>query len=364
MENTQNYKVWEKKNQITSLKIKSNLIDLELKIDRLQTLKDKIRIISTASETEVKPIYNDLTFSDEESSSSVLTMDVFSETSSQMPNQEQEDTKMIPLIIINKTIQAVARAFFEKMHMYSDSRNKNEDTIVHDYVHDTFKEIFCDLNYEIIWANTESLSSREHRATYGRSKGRKPDITIYRIMKKEESEETYKDEREEACFIEVKHFSVTRNSKIGGYNLYKVTIFCQGGISRIISSRENTPELKSFGGHICKGYIYLGIMDLEYDGNYRYFQLFEIKLAQKLSEFNLIRKLIIETFYFKCRIDSSYSNKNSRGSSSKIDNVSPCRNNFSRHPTITPKAPRSTMIPEINLIEETKWVNKRKSKSL
>ena len=40
-------------------------------------------------------------------------------------------------------------------------------------------------------------------------------------------------------------------------------------------------------------------MNLEYDGIYRYFQLSEIKLAQSLSEFNLVRKLIIETFYFK-----------------------------------------------------------------
>jgi hypothetical protein len=35
--------------------------------------------------------------------------------------------------------------------MYPDSRNKNEDTFVHDYVHDAFKEMFRDPNYEIIW---------------------------------------------------------------------------------------------------------------------------------------------------------------------------------------------------------------------
>ncbi len=55
----------------------------------------------------MKPTYNDLTFSDEESSSSVPPTDVFSETSSQMPNQEQEDTETIPPIIINEVNEQV-----------------------------------------------------------------------------------------------------------------------------------------------------------------------------------------------------------------------------------------------------------------
>ena len=70
-------------------------------------------------------------------------------------------------------------------------------------------------------------------------------------MKKDNKEETCKVEREETCFVEAKHLSVTRNSKIGGFNRYKVAILCQGGINKIISSRGNIPKLKSFGGHIC-----------------------------------------------------------------------------------------------------------------
>ncbi|PKY24708.1 hypothetical protein RhiirB3_472125 [Rhizophagus irregularis] len=195
------------------------------------------------SETEVKSTYSDLTFSDEESSSSIPLTNFFSETSSQkspsMPNQEDENTKTIPPIIINEdgdimTDKEVMRdtylrirqelcdlssqkdwiiegynvsdafrkyqitnidklvdgeifqfssdieaIFYERMHMYPHLRNKNEDTVVHDYIHDTFKEIFRDPKYEIVWANAESLTSREHRAIYGRSQGRKPDITIY-----------------------------------------------------------------------------------------------------------------------------------------------------------------------------------------
>ncbi|GBB95546.1 hypothetical protein RclHR1_02560006 [Rhizophagus clarus] len=109
--------------------------------------------------------------------------------------------------------------------MYPDPRNKNEDTIVHDYVHDTFKEMFYDSNYEIIWADTESIFSREHGSTYGRSKAKSDPTTFARL----------------SSFVRV-----------------------------IITSRRNTSELKSFGGHICEGYIYLGMMDLEYDGIYRY----------------------------------------------------------------------------------------------
>ncbi|KAF0532431.1 hypothetical protein F8M41_011219 [Gigaspora margarita] len=55
-----------------------------------------------------------------------------------------------------EAIQAVARAFFERKHMYPDSRNKNEDTFVHDYVHDAFKEM---ANAEVyLQESTEQLT--------------------------------------------------------------------------------------------------------------------------------------------------------------------------------------------------------------
>ncbi|CAG8591689.1 21150_t:CDS:2 [Cetraspora pellucida] len=191
--------------------------------------------------------------------------------------------------------------------MYPDLKKRNEDTVVHNYIHDIFKEIFRDPNYDIIWANIKSLSSRNHRSSYGRTQGRRPDATLYRIMDD--------GDLEEECFVE-------------------------GGINNIISLRGNDPEVKSFSGHFCEIYIFFGMMDLDYDGIYRYFQLSEIKLAQKLSEFNLVRKLIIETFFFKvilypdvievfdpcsylllfaiqCRIDSFYANNGGNGPSNK-----------------------------------------------
>ncbi|PKC10467.1 hypothetical protein RhiirA5_414339 [Rhizophagus irregularis] len=63
------------------------------------------QVRSTASETEVKSTYSDLTFSDESLSSSIPLTNDFSETTSQespVSNQELEDTETIPLIIINE----------------------------------------------------------------------------------------------------------------------------------------------------------------------------------------------------------------------------------------------------------------------
>jgi len=54
-----------------------------------------------------------------------------------------------------------------------------------------------------------------------------------------------------------------------------------------------------------------------------------------------VRKLIIETFFFKCRIDNYHSNRSNQ-------NGSPRRNNFSRDPTATPKAPKN-VVPDVSL---------------
>jgi len=95
----------------------------------------------------------------------------------------------------------------------------------------------------MIRANGQSQSSKEHRITYGRAQGKKPDMVVCRIIEK--------GEHEESCFVEAKHFSITRHSNIGGYNLYKVAVLCQGSINKIILSSENESKTKSFGAHVC-----------------------------------------------------------------------------------------------------------------
>lgn len=123
--------------------------------------------------------------------------------------------------------------------------------------------------------------------------------------------------------------------------------------------------------NIIEGYIYFCMMDLEYDGVYRFFQLSEIKIAQKLSEFNLMRKLILEAYFFKvkfflkfivfftiflltyffiliqCRINSYYSNE--------IITVA----FFVWVDLLTPKAPKNA-IPDVSL-KKQKLTKKRKS---
>nr|CAG8649680.1 2586_t:CDS:2 [Entrophospora candida] len=79
-----------------------------------------------------------------------------------------------------------------------------------------------------------------------------------------------------------------------------------GGFT-VVSSYENKPEIEiqTFGAYTCGGYLYLFMMDLKYDVIYRFFQLSEIKLAQNIPEFNLVRRLIVELYYFKaCKVQS------------------------------------------------------------
>ena len=40
---------------------------------------------------------------------------------------------------------------YERMHLYKPRKENNEDTVMHEYIHDTFKETFRDSNYEVIW---------------------------------------------------------------------------------------------------------------------------------------------------------------------------------------------------------------------
>ena len=40
---------------------------------------------------------------------------------------------------------------YERMHLSDVKKVNNEDTVMHDYIHDTFKETFRDSNYDVIW---------------------------------------------------------------------------------------------------------------------------------------------------------------------------------------------------------------------
>ncbi|CAG8715272.1 17584_t:CDS:2, partial [Racocetra fulgida] len=178
------------------------------------------------------------------------------ESSSSPPNQELEDTETIPPIIVNK--------WFIEDYNVSDGFRKYQISNIDKLVAgETFNFASSNIDDERKWRisirqprqqtppsflgeimdeyEAEINDIDELRSKFYDMWGKYRDkviysdnerrlfeaiqavahITIYRVMKKDEKEETCKVEREETCFVEAKHLSVTRNSKIGGYNLYK-----------------------------------------------------------------------------------------------------------------------------------------------
>jgi len=112
---------------------------------------------------------------------------------------------------------------------------------------------------------------------------------------------------------------------------------------------------------IVEEYIYFCMIDLEYDGIYRFFQLSEIKLTQKLSKFNLVWKIIVFsmifllTYFFipiQYHIDSYYSNQNNFSSPL-------CSSRFIHNPTVTPKVSRNA-IPDISLKKQKSTKKKKR----
>ncbi|CAG8806484.1 18121_t:CDS:2 [Gigaspora margarita] len=80
------------------------------------------------------------------------------------------------LAVFLANLQVSSFGYSKAAAMKKSLEDENEDIVIHEYVHDTFKETFRDFNYEIIWANSQSLSSKEQRATYGRSQSKKKNL--------------------------------------------------------------------------------------------------------------------------------------------------------------------------------------------
>ncbi|PKY56048.1 hypothetical protein RhiirA4_549050 [Rhizophagus irregularis] len=110
-------------------------------------------------------------------------------------------------------------------------------------------ETFRDSNYEVIWANGQSPSSKEHRMTYGRTQGKNQIWLFVELLKKSSMKDHVLLRRN----IFQSQETTVKNDR--GYNLYKVAILCQGGMNKIASSRGNEFGTKSFGAHVYEGYI-------------------------------------------------------------------------------------------------------------
>ncbi|RHZ78230.1 hypothetical protein Glove_166g262 [Diversispora epigaea] len=109
-----------------------------------------------------------------------------------------------------------------------DANTNNEDTFVHDTLHDLLKEIFRDSTFELIWANSESLVSKNRRSNSSDKenyRGEKPDFKIITSAK------------EEILFDEIK----TKDSRslLVNKDLIKLSNFQSGALDELIKKHGN-----------------------------------------------------------------------------------------------------------------------------
>ncbi|CAG8671397.1 6747_t:CDS:2, partial [Paraglomus brasilianum] len=120
-------------------------------------------------------------------------------------------------------------------------KTNNEDTFVHQTLHDLLEEIFRDSMFDLIWANSESFVSRNRRSNSSSDKenfrGEKPDFKIMTNTK------------EEILFGEVKtKYSL---SLLVNKDLVKLSNFQAGALDELVKKYGNKIGLTSFGIWIC-----------------------------------------------------------------------------------------------------------------
>ncbi|CAG8617783.1 5507_t:CDS:10, partial [Racocetra persica] len=144
-------------------------------------------------------------------------------------------------------IQIILRNF---LLLNLKANNDNEDTFVHDMLHDLLKEIFRDPIFELIWANSESASSKNRRRNNKEnSRGKKPDFKLL------------VNTNDEILFGEVKSPKYKNLSSLVCQDFVKLANFQSGVQIRIYQ------------------------MDLEYDGLYRMYLVADVVLPTQKSQF-------------------------------------------------------------------------------
>ncbi|CAG8508019.1 4283_t:CDS:10, partial [Gigaspora rosea] len=162
--------------------------------------------------------------------------------------------------------------------------NDNEDTFVHDMLHDLLKEIFRDSIFELFWANSESASSKSRRCNNKEnSRGKKPDFKLLL------------NTNDEILFGEVKS-PKCKNSSLIHQDLLKLANFQSGTLDELIKKYGNRIGMVSFEVWICGMQIRIYQMDLEYDGLYRMYLVADVVLPIQKSQFISLVP-ILETLY-------------------------------------------------------------------
>ncbi|RIB04144.1 hypothetical protein C2G38_707430 [Gigaspora rosea] len=193
--------------------------------------------------------------------------------------------------------------------------NDNEDTFVHDGLHDLIKEIFRDSMFELVWANSKSSASNKENTI----KCKKPD---FKLMS---------NKGDEILFGEVKpKDSLSISTK---KDLVKLANFQADALNDLIKKYGNRIGIISLGARIR---IYE--MDLNYDGVYRMILIANVITPMEHAQFlNLVP--VLEAFYnFKHRISEVLT-----VIASNIPPNSPSRSTYGRVSTPSPKPVRITI---------------------
>jgi len=181
--------------------------------------------------------------------------------------------------------QIISRNFFMYLSSISFNENKelDEDTFVHRYCHLTLEELFNKTDFALVWANSESASSKERRILDGSNHGRKPD---FRVLSKID------DINIEFLFGEIKPPHNTNPNK----SIVKLAEFMKGSLDFIINRYGYAPGLETYGILICGSEIKIFCMDLIYEGLYRCNLLSKMLLPTENANFlNIIN--VISTLY-------------------------------------------------------------------
>lgn len=113
-----------------------------------------------------------------------------------------------------------AVAMLESEQMKAFDLAGDEDTEVHMWLHNLLAEIFHDEGLIKLWANGESISSKNHRQQYSKKAiGKKAD---FRVLSSADREE---------IFAEFKRSSHSSSSAAVLQDFFKIAIFLQGAIN-------------------------------------------------------------------------------------------------------------------------------------
>ncbi|CAG8599921.1 6549_t:CDS:10, partial [Acaulospora morrowiae] len=189
-------------------------------------------------------------------------------------------SKVVELSIQEKEKFCQAQIIFRNFLLLSSKGvdTNNENTFVHETLHDLFKEIFHDSMFELIWVNGESSVSKNRRSSdKENSRGKKPDFKILT------------NTRDEIIFSEAKPKDLS--SILINKDFIKLSDFQVNALDELVKRYGNRIGLASFGARIR---IYE--MDINYDGIYRMFLIANVLTPTEQAQFlNLIS--VLEALY-------------------------------------------------------------------